>query len=66
MIRFFVSSLHDLAIHKHPKWIFMVLENVQAAEVINECVIRHVLKLALNSFVISGVFYSFLCSPKIG
>lgn len=63
---FFVSFVNDLVIHKLPNWVFMVLENVQAAEVINECVIRHILKLALNSFVISAFFDSLICSPKIG
>lgn len=56
----FVSSVNDLVICKLPKWIVMVLENVQAAEVINECVIRHTLKLALNSFVISAFWFSFM------
>lgn len=48
-----VSSVNDLIIHTLPKWVFVVPENVQVAEVISEWVIGHILILTLNSFVIS-------------
>lgn len=47
------SSVNDLIIHTLPKWVFVVLENVQVAEVISEWIIGHILILTLNSFVIS-------------